>query len=65
MTTPDKATLHRCDMKDAYPEAGYGAAVTTCMEYKDGTLWVDNLEYGTQVNYCPACGFKARKQVTT
>lgn len=38
----------------------HGQAVTYCFEADDGTLWVSNDEYGSQVSFCPYCGFKAR-----
>ena len=40
--------------------SGWGDAVGACYEKKDGTLWVDNGEYGSQVNFCPYCGYKAK-----
>jgi len=30
----------------------------------DGTMWVSNDEYETQVNFCPFCRKKAAKQIT-
>lgn len=45
------------------PEDGYGVAIEYCFEHDDGTFWVGNGEYGSQVNYCPYCGAKAPKQV--
>jgi wobble nucleotide-excising tRNase len=41
----------------------YGGAIRRCQEDEDGTLWVDNGEYASQVNYCPFCGYQARVQV--
>lgn len=37
----------------------WGWAIDCCDEREDGTLWVDNDEYGNQVNYCPFCGYEA------
>lgn len=31
-----------------------------CLEKEDGTLWVNNEEYESQVNFCPYCGYPAR-----
>lgn len=45
------------------PENTYGGAVDTTMEEQDGTMWVTNGEYTSQVNYCPITGKKAIKQV--
>jgi hypothetical protein len=53
---------HDCDLL-RYPSQAHGAAVESCFEDKDGKLWVDNVEYATQVNFCPACGYKARVPV--
>ena len=52
---------HRCDLDS--PSGAYGAAVTQCEEDDDGTFWVGNDEYASQVNYCPVCGAKAPVQV--
>ena len=41
----------------------WGAAVKTCYESKDGHLWVDNEEYSNLVNFCPFCGYKAKKRI--
>lgn len=54
-------TSHKCELNS--PEDGYGSAVDLCTEHPDGTLWAGNGEYGSQVNYCPKCGFKAKTQV--
>lgn len=52
--------LHECEGK--LPADGYGPAIEGCSEDRDGTLWAGNGEYGSQVAYCPYCGFKARTQ---
>jgi hypothetical protein len=52
---------HDCELDS--PEKAYGDAVTWCLEEKDGTFWVGNGEYSSQVNYCPVCGTKAPTQV--
>ena len=45
------------------PEVGdCGSAITICLEYPNGELWVGNREYGSRVNYCPWCGYKAPAQ---
>lgn len=46
-----------------FPSSGYGAAIEECEETEQGELWAGNSEYGTQVNFCPFCGYKARRQV--
>ena len=40
-------------------ESNCGAAIGSCAEYKDGTLWAGHSEYLSQVSFCPYCGFKA------
>jgi hypothetical protein len=40
----------------------HGPAITDCWEDDDGSLWVENGEYASQVNYCPYCGYKAVKE---
>jgi hypothetical protein len=52
---------HNCTLDS--PSDVYGIAVDICYEKDDGTYWVSNGEYASQVNYCPVCGAKAPKQV--
>jgi hypothetical protein len=52
---------HRCDLQS--PEKAYGTAVKYCYEDDDGRLWAGNIEYESQVDYCPICGFKAIKSI--
>lgn len=40
--------------------AAHGSAVTSCYELDDGTLWISNDEYASQVNFCPFCGYQAK-----
>jgi len=47
------------------PECSYGEAITDCVECVDGSLWAGNTEYGSQVNFCPYCGFEAKTQALT
>lgn len=41
----------------------YGCAIDECYEDLDGYLFVSNGEYGSQVNYCPACGYEAKRKI--
>lgn len=41
----------------------YGCAITECWEADDGTLWADNGEYGSRVNYCPICGYESKNKI--
>ncbi len=51
--------LHSCSLKGfCYGIAG--PAILDCTENEDGELWAGNGEYDTQVNFCPACGHKAK-----
>ncbi len=58
---PFPKVLHRCWITSA--EKGFGAAIDQCFEHEDGTLRVDNDEYGSLVNFCPICGYKAKVPV--
>jgi hypothetical protein len=49
---------HRCDLQS--PDKAYGIAIKYWYEDADGKLWAGNIEYESQVNYCPECGFKAK-----
>ncbi len=41
----------------------YGAAIDDCYEDQDGYLFVANGEYGSQVNFCPMCGYEAKVKI--
>ena len=58
METNMTEKLHECE--GHLPQGGYGEAIDACNEKPDGTLWAGNTEYGSQVAFCPYCGFKAR-----
>ena len=51
--------LHECNMM-MHRSYQAGPAITSCYEDDDGTLWAGNVEYETQVNFCPRCGYKAK-----
>jgi len=53
--------LHFCKLKT--PFDAYGDAISYCYEKLDGTLWISNIEYASQINYCPYCGYKAKKNI--
>ncbi len=46
-----------------FPCSGFGSAIEDCKEDECGRLWAGNSEYGTQVNYCPFCGYRAKVQI--
>lgn len=48
---------HSCE--GVLPQCSYGEALDSCVENEVGELWVGNGEYGSQVAFCPYCGFKA------
>lgn len=52
---------HECELSS--PCDDYGPAITDVWEDEKG-LWAINGEYSSQVNYCPVCGYKAKKQVS-
>lgn len=61
--TLETANLHQCEREQIAHDPfvdGHGPAVDRCTERADGSLWVDNGEYGSRVNFCPFCGFKAK-----
>ncbi len=65
----DSTRLHECKIPistefDDDPREIWGGAIGKCTEYADGTLWVDNGEYGSQVNFCPFCGYEAKVKIT-
>ena len=45
------------------PSQMYGGAIYDVYEREDGTLWVDNGEYSSQVNFCPLDGYEAKVKV--
>jgi hypothetical protein len=55
--------IHYCE--GDLPDSAYGPAIESCYEKEDGTLWVSNTEYGSQVAFCPYCGFAARVKPDT
>jgi len=52
--------LHFCEIP--VKQHASGAAIDDCFEDVDGYLFVSNGEYGSQVNYCPMCGYEAKKK---
>jgi hypothetical protein len=54
------AEQHYCRLNFPAHPGYWGQAVTHCEEEPNGTLWVQNGEFGSQVNFCPNCGFEAR-----
>lgn len=55
---PRDPSLHEC--QGHTPQDGYGEALNVCWEQPGGKLWAGNEEYGSQVAFCPYCGFKAK-----
>jgi len=45
------------------PVAIWGPAITYTVIREDGTMWVGNDEYETQVNFCPWTGKEANKKL--
>jgi len=45
------------------PNEECGPAIDYCYEEEDGSLWAGNGEYESQVNFCPFCGKKAKRQM--
>ena len=45
------------------PDSMYGPSINYTLIREDGTMWVGNGEYETQVNFCPWTGQEAKKQM--
>jgi hypothetical protein len=58
MVDERQKSRHSCE--GCLPKDGYGEALDGCEEDNEGRLWVGNGEYGSQVAFCPYCGFKAK-----
>jgi hypothetical protein len=41
----------------------HGQAIDECYEDQDGCLFASNGEYGSQVNFCPMCGYEAKVKI--
>ena len=52
---------HYCEVPFKYHLRG--SAIDDCYEDEDGFLFVSNPEYGSQVNFCPVCGYEAKKKI--
>lgn len=46
------------------PHKRYGAAAKYTRIEEDGTMWIGNHEYETQVNFCPWTGIPAKTCMT-
>lgn len=64
-TLLDRRSLHRCE--GYLPDFDHGEradflqdiCITECIEYPDGRLIAGTGGVGSQVAFCPYCGFKA------
>ncbi len=45
-----------------FPCGDTGRCIKRCHESPNGELWVSDDYRGTQVNFCPACGYEAKKK---
>lgn len=52
---------HYCELKEI--SNLHGPAIDYCYEDQIGFLFVCNNEYGSQVNYCPVCGYEAKVKI--
>lgn len=57
----DYKRFHYCEIPFKYHSRG--SAIDDCVEDLDGCLFVGNGEYGSQVNYCPMCGYEAKNKI--
>ena len=58
-----KKKKHNCYFNQKTSHGLWGHAAKHCYEEDDGTLWITNDEYMTQVNYCPLCGHEATTKI--
>jgi hypothetical protein len=56
----ESAAFHHCEAPRDTVWGMYGSAISECTEHADGSLWVDNGEYGNTVRFCPFCGFEGK-----
>lgn len=50
--------MHKCE---GYLNHGKNdPAIEECYELQDGTLWAGDIDFLSQVNFCPYCGYKAK-----
>jgi hypothetical protein len=54
---------HGCKLPASADYCNWEHAIEECWEASDGTLWATGGEYGSQVNYCPVCGYRAERQI--
>lgn len=54
---------HRCKAPNESKDYIYGCAIWVCYEDELDELVVENGEYGSQVNYCPYCGYEAKNKI--
>lgn len=52
---------HYCELTQKYHLRG--GAIEDCVEDETGRLFVANGEYGSQVNFCPVCGYEAKVKI--
>lgn len=57
----DWKRFHYCEMDEK--SHLHGPAIDCCFEDIDGFLFVSNGEYGSQVNFCPFCGYEAKVKI--
>lgn len=55
--------IHKCVLSKKADITLWGKAITSCTEDEEGKLFVDNEEYGNQVNFCPICGYEAKVKI--
>lgn len=55
--------FHFCEVNSPYHLRG--EAIVDCYQDIDGCLFVCNGEYGSQVNFCPMCGYEAKSKIET
>lgn len=59
---PEHGGIHFCDPPVKFQNTPM-EAVNSVWVHPNGEVWVGNGEYASQVNFCPWCGKKAKKQI--
>lgn len=62
------SNLHHCKPRRGnsgliFPSGRDGVAINECEENEQGELLAGNERHWTQVNFCPFCGYKAKRQI--
>lgn len=54
-----KKNGHNCEMEGGWSLRGH--AFGDCLEDTEGRFWISNGEYSSEVNFCPVCGERSKR----